>query len=204
MRSSPVAGEVVERFRPTSGRVTGLLVVLFVLAVVVLAALPGDQGVASYVVWGLLLVGVLAWGTMLRPGLWATDDDLVMRNVLTTITIPLAAIEQVAVRQVLAVRVGDRRYVSPAGGQSRWQLRADRPDNGPKTDRLPLEVPYGTFVEERIHHLAELARLQEGIELMSDEQLARAADVRRDWAYPEIAALVVTAVGFVLALITAL
>ena len=65
-------------------------------------------------------------------------------------------------------------------------------------------MPYGTFVEERIHGLSELARVREGIEPMSDGQLARAADVRRAWAYPEIAALVATAVGFVLALITAL
>ena len=36
---------------------------------------------------------------------------------------------------------------------------------------------------------------------MSDEQLAAADGVRRTWAWPEIAALAVTLVGFVVAVI---
>ena len=36
--------------------------------------------------------------------------------------------------------------------------------------------------------------------LMSDEQLALGSAVRRDWAWPELVGLIVTGVGFVLAL----
>jgi len=201
-----VGEEVAERFRPTSGRVTGFFVAVVGLAVVLVAALPGDQGIAPYVVWGVLLALVLAWGAMIRPGVWATDDDLVLRNMLSTTTIPLAAIEQVVVRQVLAVRAGHRRYVSPAVGTSLRQLRHVKKQAN--DDTMPgqprLDAPYGTFVEDRIHHLAELARVREGIGLMSDEQIARADDVRREWAYVEIAALVTTGLGFALAVVLAL
>ena len=66
---------------------------------------------------GAVLAAVLAWASMLRPALWATPDHLVMRNMLETVHVPLAAIEQLAVRQVLAVRAGDRRYVSTVVGR---------------------------------------------------------------------------------------
>ena len=65
-------------------------------------------------------------------------------------------------------------------------------------------MPYPLFVEDRIHHLCERARSQEGIANMSDEQLARADDVRREWAYPEIVAMVITGLGFVASLLLAL
>ena len=44
--------------------------------------------------------------------------ELVLRNMLSTIYIPLAAIEEVAVRQVLAVRAGDKRYVCAGVGRT--------------------------------------------------------------------------------------
>ncbi len=196
--------EVVEEFRPTSGRISGFLAIAFALLVVVVAALPGDQGIAPYVVWGVLFAGVLAWAAMVRPRLWATESDLVMRNTLSTFTIPLAAIEAVAVRQVCAVRAGRRRYVSPVVGMSVRQInRKARASNDVESMKV-ADIPYATHVEDRIHHLAELARMREGINLMSDEQVARASGVRREWAYPEIAALAVTALGFVVTLVLAL
>ncbi len=131
-----MADEVVERFRPTSGRVMGSAAVSLVVVVVVIGLLPGDQGIAPYVAWGALFAGVLAWAAMLRPRLWATTSHLVMRNMLSTISIPLAAIEQVAVRQVCAVRAGDRRFVSPAVGRSIRELRRDR-DRRARRRRCP-------------------------------------------------------------------
>ena len=41
-----------------------------------------------------------------------------MRNMLETIQIRLVAVEELAVRQVLAVRAADRRWVSTAVGRS--------------------------------------------------------------------------------------
>jgi hypothetical protein len=193
-----VAEQVVETFRPTSGRVTGTLALLMVVVIVVIGLWPGEHGVASYVVWGALFAGVLTWASMLRPRLWATESRLVMRNMLSTISIPLAAIEEVAVRQVCAVRAGDRRYVSPAVGKTFRQIR---PDRSQREGSTPDTMPYAVFVEVRIHDLAERARTQAGIALLSDEQVALAADVRRQWAWPEVVALAITFVGLVVAIV---
>jgi hypothetical protein len=98
----------VERFQPTSGRLTAVLVLLLAGVVVVVGV--ADWGsIGAPVVAGAVLAAVLAWASMLRPALWATDDELVMRNMLETVHVPLAAVEQLAVRQVLAVRAGDKR-----------------------------------------------------------------------------------------------
>jgi len=189
-----VAEEVVETFRPTSGRLMGYLAIALAVVLLVAAAWPGDQGFAPYVVWGLLFAGVLAWASMLRPGLWATASDLVLRNMVTTTHVPLASIDDVVVRQVLAVRAGDKRYVSPVIGR---RLRELRPMRQEKEGTTPATMPYPLFVEDRIHHLCERARGREGIDMHSDEQFARAAGVRQEWAYLELVALVVTGLGLV-------
>ena len=44
--------------------------------------------------------------------------DLVLRNMLSTIHLPLAAIEEIAVQQVMAVRVGGKRYVCAGVGRT--------------------------------------------------------------------------------------
>jgi hypothetical protein len=200
-----VSDQAVEKFRPTSGRITGALGLLLVAAVVAIGLLDRDQGFSPVVVCAALVVGVVIWATMLRPRLWATDSTLVMRNAFSTVTVPLAAIEQVAVRQVCAVRVGEQRYVCPAVGKSwRQALRSDRRlrHNESREDKPePGTMPYAGFVEDRIHQLAEEARTRAGVGLLSDEQLALAADVRREWAWPEIVALGLGLAGLVVAVI---
>ena len=59
-------------------------------------------------------------GRALRPArrCWSSGSDLVLRNMLSTIDIPLAAIDEVVVRQVLAVT---RR-------RQALRLPGDRPD----------------------------------------------------------------------------
>ena len=116
-----------------------------------------------------------------------------MRNMVSEAEIPLAAIEQVALRQVLAVRAGNRRFVSPAIGRSRKSISRQgyaAPD--------PV-ANYTDFVEQRIRTRMDDARARSGA-LTSDEQLALGSAVRRDWAWPELVGLVVTGVGFLLAL----
>ena len=77
-----------ERFHPTSGQFMGWLTM-------VVAALALGTAVA-YGVWevalGAALAGVLAWASMLRPRLLIEGGELVMRNMLETVRIPLAAI----------------------------------------------------------------------------------------------------------------
>ena len=111
---------VVERFQPTSGRFSGWAAVLLSAAVVVAMVVYLDDGFPAWVGGVALLVGVLSWAAMLRPALWATEEHLVMRNLAETVHIRLAAVEELAVRQVLAVRAGDRRLVSTVLGRT-WR-----------------------------------------------------------------------------------
>ena len=191
----------VERFDPTSGRVTAVLVL--VLAGVVLVAGTVDVGsVPLPVLAGAVLAAVLAWASMLRPALWATTEHLVMRNMLETIHVPLAAIEQLAVRQVLALKAGEKRYVSTVVGRPlRKAMRTGRSGRAPVEDSAPAPgLPYADFVEQRLHQLMEEARTAAGVESLSDEQLALAADVRREPAWVPIGLTVLSAVAFVASL----
>ena len=190
-----MAESQVEEFRPTSGRVMGV-VGLLVCAVVVVYGVLTDGFPAAWI-WIALVIGVLVWSSSLRPGVAATSSHLVLRNMLSTVSVPLAAIEQVVVGQVLAVRVGEKRYVSPAIGKSwRQAIKGNR-----RTPTATSETPYPVFVEERISRLASDARDQAGVALLSDEQLALASDVRRTWAWPEISALVLATGGLLVAVV---
>lgn len=188
--------QVLEDFRPSSGRITGVLGVGLCVAVVLLGVAEFDEGFPPAVVWAALFSGVLFWAAMLRPRVRVVGSELFLRNMLTTISLPLAAIEQIVVRQVLSVRAGDRRYISSAVGKSwRQAVKQDKP-------RQPGEdASYPVFVEERLRQLAEDARTKQGVTLMSEEQLALAKGVRREWAWPEVVLLGFTAVGFVVALL---
>jgi hypothetical protein len=191
-----MAEEPVERFRPTSGRVLGVLALVLAAAMIVNASLDHSGGYPFAVVSALVAFGVLVWAAMLRPGVWATRNDLVLRNMLHTVSIPLAAIETVVVRQVLAVSAGERRYVSPAVGKSwRQAMRSSRAAQVPGATES-----YPAFVEDRISRLAEDARARLGVARLSDEQLALAEGVRRSLAWPEIVALAVSVTVLVLAL----
>ncbi len=183
-----------ETFQPTNGRVVGVLGLLVVLVLMTLGAIEG------YPLWGvglLAVIGVLTWAAVLRPGVRIADDELVLRNMLMTESVPLGAIEEVAVRRVLAVRAGDRRFVSPAISRSlRQTLR-------PKKSDQPVPS-YPDFVEERIRTAAADHRARLGIRGLSDEQEALARQARREPAWPELGALAVAVmlllVGLVLAL----
>lgn len=191
-----MAEEVVERFRPTSGRVLGVLGLALAALAVVVSFADGPGGFGASVVTGALALAAMTWASMLRPRVWATEESLVMRNMLEVITIPLAAVEQVAVRQVLAVRAGDKRYVSPAVGRSLRQTMSNR-----RRDPGVAPTSYPDFVEDRISQLADDARARRGIKRYSDEQVALGSEVRRQPAWPEIALVVVTLVAFVVTLV---
>ncbi|WP_426247083.1 hypothetical protein [Nocardioides sp. LHG3406-4] len=190
----------VERFPATGGRVTGILIVIAGAAVAVLAVAERDESWALPVGLAGLTLGAMAWASMLRPALLVDGDFLVMRNMVDTVHVPLAAIELIAVRQVLAVRAGEKRYVSPVIGKSRRKLtRAERAARSEQSKQG--EMDYTAFVEERIRILAEDARAERGVTMLSDEQQALAADVRRDWDWPVIALVTVPLVLFVLSLL---
>ena len=190
----------VERFPSTGGRVIGVLVLALSAAVVALAVAERDESWALSLGLAGAAFAAVAWASMLRPALAVDDERLVMRGMVDTVEVPLAAIEQVAVRQVLVVRAGEKRYVSPVIGKTRRTLtRTERE----AAARQPAhgEVGYADFVEERISRLAEQARSERGVALLSDEQLALAQDVRRVWSWPVIAVVTATPALFVLSLL---
>ena len=176
----------VERFYATNGRTSGWIGLGCAVVILGLAIAPWSTGRPLGVAILALLGALLVWVIMLRPGMWATGRHLVMRGMYHTDTVPLAAIDRVAVGQVTAVSVGDKRYLSPVVGYSARQtvrLRAAAKKAGAPG---PADT-YQVFVEERITHLAQDARDRGG---------DPAATVRRTYAWPELAGTAVLAVAF--------
>ncbi|MCW2795952.1 hypothetical protein [Nocardioides sp.] len=194
-----MSDEPVERFRPTSGRITGGIGLAVALAIVVIGIV--DRGaIPGPVLTGALVVGVLVWASTLRPRVSVTEDHLVLRNMLDTVSIPLASIEEIAVRQVLAVRAGADRYVSPAVGRSwRQTIKSNKRNTAVPVDAALASYP--DFVEQRIRQRCDDERAKRGIQSYSDEQAALAEGVRRQLAWPEIAALAVATLAFVISLL---
>ena len=174
--------------------------------------------VPAAVAAGALLGGVLVWASLLRPRVSASRETLFLRNMLETIHVPLAAVDELVVRQVLTVRVGEKKYVCPAVGRKlRKVMRAPRPAPllGPRVtddmvddlakatdhalgpssepERPATDIDYADHVEDRLRDLVADARERHGIRRYSDEAEALARDVRRRPAWPEIAALVLSA-----------
>lgn len=187
------------RFRPTSGRILGSVAVIGGVVVLAIAILdPGS--VPAPLAAGVALFAVLAWASMLWPRVSLTADDLVLRTMVEHQRLPLAAIEDLAVRQVMAVRVGDKRYVSSALGRPlRKAIRGGKPAD----DEKPAgEVEYVDHVELQIRDRMEQARAAAGVGLLSDEQLALAAGVRREPAWLPIGLIAVAVLALVVAVIT--
>jgi hypothetical protein len=137
---------------------------------------------------------------------------------LETIHVPLAAIDELVVRQVLAVRVGEKKFVSPAVGRKlRKVMRAPRPGQiflptlpeemddavGPAhpAARVPTSVDYVDHVERRLRDLIAEARSRHGVRRYSDEAEALARDVRREPSWPEIVALVLSTALLIVTLV---
>lgn len=189
------------RFRPTSGRIMGSLAVVAALTVVAIAV--ADRAVVpAPVVAGAVLLGVMGWASMLWPRVSVTAEHLVLRTMVEHQRLPLAAVEELAVRQVLAVRVGDKRYVSTAVGKSwRKAMVGDGPSTRKDADRPITEVAYVDYVEQEIRKRMEHARAVAGVRLLSDEQLALAAGVHRTPAWLPIGLMVAATLGLFAAIL---
>lgn len=184
---------VVERFQPTSGRLSGWSAVALSATLVVAAVVYRDQGFPAWVGAAALLVGVLAWASMLRPALWATEEHLVMRNLGETVRIRLAAVEELAVRQVLAVRAGDRRLVSTVLGRT-WRKTATSRRDPSAAEGTREGMNYADWAEQRLRELVDAARERAGVTVGSEEQRAIPDAVRREPALVPLALIGAAAV----------
>ena len=188
------ADRVVERFRATNGRISGYLGLGCAAVILALAIAAWDAG--QPLGWAIiaLLGGLLAWVAMLRPAMWVTDRDLVLRSMYHTDAVPLAAIDKVAVGQVTAVTVDEKRYVSPVVGYSARQTIMQRAGaRKPSAKTASAADTYQVFVEERIAHLAKEARERYGD--------PAGAGVRRTYAWPEIVGTGLLVVAFLVWLV---
>lgn len=196
-----MAAGQVERFPSWGSRIMGTIG-LVVAAVVLLLGVVGSGAPyppAAYPICGL--VALALWAVLIRPGVAVEEGErLVLRNPLSTVRIPLAAIEHLVIRQWVAVRVADAKYSCAGVGRSHRQgLRDDQA--GDVTGADIARLSYAGVVERRLLRLAEDARARQGIALHSEDQEALAADVRRDWARPEIATAAVLALAVLVALL---
>lgn len=193
---------VVQRFRPTSGLLTGVLGLITAAVVLVFVVVDFDEGAPLGIAIIAVLGAVIVYAAMLRPVLWVTGSDLVMRGMFRTDRIPLAAIEKVVVTQVLAVWAGGHRYVSPAIGYTvRQTVRARMKGRGVTDQGERVTDTHQEYVQARIDHLALEAAQRAGVRRRSPEQQALAAGVRRTWAWPEIAVAAALVVAFVVWLV---
>jgi hypothetical protein len=216
------APEQVQRFRPTNGRITGLVGVGLCVFVAVVLAVSSPAHIAVPGVVACAFVAVLIWLAMLRPGVWATESDLHLRTLFETVSIPLASIETVVVRRYLLVRSGGRKYICPAisrslrktvGSEMKWRPQQMFSPSGalerytegsslaPKADPGSQDLPYADFVEQRIWQLAVAERGRRGIEERSEQEYELGSEVDRRTAWPELTLLAALAVAFVVTLL---
>ncbi|WP_205475238.1 hypothetical protein [Nocardioides sp. SYSU D00038] len=197
--------ERVERFAAHDGQVTGVLGLGLCAAVVVTWAVD-TSAVPRWLVAGALVAAVLVWAASFRPRVSVEGDTLVLRNMLTTTHVPLAAIDKVVVRQVLAVFVGERRIANAGVGRSRRQAQRRRPVPGalPAADEPTSRrdvVDVADHVETRLAQLVQEERTRLGLRRGSPELEALAAEVRTEPARLELALLAAALVLLVVALL---
>ena len=177
----------VETYHQTGTRILGGLWVGLAVVGTLMAVSDGLEQEDVPWLGGFVLTAVLSWTALIRPQVRLTTDHLVLRNMLETITIPLVAVEVVRVGRVMAVRAGERRFVSPAVSRPLRDVARGRTGSGHRDT-----VHLADFLEERVRTRADEARTRTGVAGFG----AEAPDVRRQLAWLEIglAALSVLAI----------
>lgn len=182
-----------ERFAAVGTRVMGGIG-LALAAVVAAIGLVTDASYHPAIYAGCALAASLFWAAMLRPAVHVTGGRLVLRNMLDTVSVPLTAVDQVSVRQYLAIGVGGRRYTNSGVGRSRRQSMRDER----KADEK--EPSYGGFVEARLQRLVSDARERQRFETGSDHP-SGTDDVRREPAWLEIGLVAASALALLVTIL---
>lgn len=208
--SQPLAGppRPVERFKPTGGHLTGYVGLALVLFAIGYVALAVHSLTGLRVALGAAFFGVVVWATQVRPRATAYPRHVVLKNAVRDTHVPLAQVDEVAMGQTLNLWVGDRRFVCIGIGHS---LREDV-----KARRRRDESTLGTSRMSELTLLAErasneerastyqtfvLTRLVELVEQAKKQPAPGPEAPRQVWAWPELAALVVTGGAFAVSLV---
>lgn len=211
----PADEQVLERFKPTTGMFigwAGLAVAAFALGYV---AISVHTVVGLRIGLAALFVAALIWVTQLRPRVTAYTEALRMWGSLRDARVPYVAIDQVTLGQTLNVWVGEQRLVCIGIGKSLGadvKARAKKENQGSllgksrlrelseKADLAGLDqtaMDYQTFVVTRIEELVDQAKRQRRLSGDTSE----VPPVRRTYAVPEIVALAVSGLAFLVSLL---
>jgi hypothetical protein len=202
----------VEKFAPNGGTAISVIGGLVALGFIVAWAVDRDQ-VPLWVPAIALFGGLVLYTSTVRPRVLVQGRELVLRNMLTTFYIPLAAIEEIAVQQVLAVRAGGKRYVCAGVGRTLRQAmkgsaveKAREQMGGLRSEMAaaPVREPgmnYADYVEIRIQELVNEDRMRLGVKRFSPEADELAKQIRRELAWPELIALVASSAFLVVAIL---
>lgn len=197
MRRTGPRESTLERFAPHGGAVTAIVACVVVAGVLVVWALDHDR-IALWVPAAALVGAVLVYASAVRPRVLAGGGELVLRNAFSTVRIPLAAIEEHAVRQVLVVHAGGRRF--SCAGVSR-PVRHGFRARGTLSSADPKGMPHADFVELRLTQLIAQDREARQVEAGSSAPTDLAQAVRRDLAWPELALLATTVALLIVAIL---
>ena len=203
----------VERFKPTSGHFFGYVGIagaLFALGYVLLFV---HTMTGLRIALGAVFFGVLVWMTQVRPRATAYPQHVVLKNSVRDAYVPLGAVDEVAIGQMLSLWVGETRYVCIGIGNTlrndfkeRRRGMLEEAEIGTsrfselkrKADLANLDeraMSYQTFVVTRLEELVEEAKREHA--RLQTEPLAPHHQV----AWPLVGVLAVTGLAFVVSLL---
>lgn len=214
--SDPEFGDVVERFKPTSGLVVGWAGILLAVLVIGYVVLQERSVDGLRLGLGVALAGAVVHVTQIRPRATAYARHVRLHGQLSDTYIPYVAVNQVALGQTLNVYVGRKRFVCAGVGRKvGFEMRQRVRSQGTSSlfganrayqyvgreETTHVDEPrtsYASFVLDRLERLVEQART----ELDRSGGLPDAAfQVHRRVAVLETVALVGLGLGFVTSLL---
>ncbi len=181
-----------ETFRSSGSLVFGAITVVALLVLAVLAAVHPDAGAPGWLSAALVLFALVVYVASIRPAAVLGESELVLHNMLSSVHLPWHLVGEVRVRQFLTVEAGDETYDCAAVGRTRRQIYRDAKTLSERESASPAGLSFGRFVETKIRNRAEEARRRAG---------EPSGGVRVIRAWPEIAALAVSAVVFVMLIV---
>ena len=211
--SGDLANQPLERFKATSGQAVGWGGLIFAAVIVGYVVLAHHTLTGLRVALGMVLFALVVWMTQLRSRATLYPDRVVLRNAARDAVLPLVLVDAVTVRQTLNVWAGERRYVCVGIGRSarsmvkegrrkgtgdgplgqgRWRQFAEQAERAAPDQTA---MAYETFVVTRIEEVAA------AVQKTASPADVAAARARQEPAWPELVALAVVGIAFVISLL---
>ena len=201
----------VERFKPTNGLFAGYAGLAAAAVAIGYVALYVHTVTGLRLALGAGFFAVVIWVTQLRPRATAYPRHVVLRNSVRDAHVPYVAVDEVSMSQTLNVWSGGRRYVCIGIGQSlreeiKARRRKEQASGGGRLTQFALmaerastderAMSYQTFVLTRLEELVDQAKREH-----RRDPDATHEPPRHVLAWPEVTALAVTGLAFVVSLL---